>query len=73
MQVKTKQKSQVFKPVTLEITFETAEELRMMRDMYLWNISIPNTVYPDDVRSQRVLKGIMDQIRDAVDRVKQGE
>ena len=73
MQVKTKQQLQVFKPVTLEITFETAEELRMMRDMYLWNISIPNTVYPDDVRSQRVLKGIMDQIRDAVDRVKQGE
>ena len=70
MQVKTKQQTQVFKPVTLEITFETAEELRMMKDMLVWNVSIPEIVYLDDLRSQRVLKGIMDQIREVVVKVK---
>jgi len=66
MQVKIKQDSVVFKPVTLEITFETAEELVIMKDMLLHNLTIPEIVYPTDIRSQRVLKGIMDQVRDSI-------
>jgi len=64
MQVKIKQDSVVFKPVTLEITFETAEELTLMKDMLLHNLTIPEIVYPADVRSQRVLKGVMHQVRE---------
>jgi len=70
MQVKIKQESPVFKPVTLEITFETAEELMLMKDMLLHNLTIPEIVYPTDVRSQRVLQGIMDQVRDSIIYVK---
>jgi len=70
MQVKIKQESVVFKPVTLEITFETAEELMLMKDMLLHNLTIPEIVYPTDIRSQRVLKGIMDQVRDGIIYVK---
>jgi len=70
MQVKIKQESVVFKPVTLEITFETSEELILMKDMLLHNLTIPEIVYPADIRSQRVLKGIMDQVRDSIIYVK---
>lgn len=33
MQVKIKQEPEVFTPITLEITFETEEEIEMLDDM----------------------------------------
>ena len=41
MQVQIKQKSKVFKPVTLEITFESKDELTLINDMLEWDVSIP--------------------------------
>ena len=66
MQVKTKQDSVIFKSVTLEITFDTAEELAVMRDMLGWDSSIPEIVYPGDKRTQRVLSSTMKSIFDVI-------
>lgn len=51
MQVKIKQEPKVFKPVTLEITFETEEELEIFRNMCSYDVDIPNHIYPRDNKS----------------------
>ena len=40
MQVQIKKESQVFKPVTLEITFESKEELKIYREIMGCNLSV---------------------------------
>ena len=62
MQVKIKQEPQVFKPVTLEITFESKEELTLMNEMLSYDISIPELVFEQDEDLQQKLTELMSKI-----------
>ena len=62
MQVKIKQEPQVFKPVTLEITFESKEELTLMNKMFSYYISIPELVFEQDEDLQQKLTELMAKI-----------
>ena len=62
MKVQIKQEPQVFKPVTLEITFESKEELTLMNEMLSYDISIPELVFEQDEDLQRTLTSLMDKI-----------
>ena len=62
MKVQIKQEPQVFKPVTLEITFESKEELTLMNEMLSYDISIPDLVFEQDEDLQRTLTSLMDKI-----------
>ena len=66
MKVKIKQDSHVFKPVTLEITFQTAEELEMFRHMASYDITIPNHVYPVDDDKHTTLSQLLVTIHDII-------
>ena len=62
MQVQVKQEPQVFKPVTLEITFESKEELTLMNEMLSYDISIPELVFEQDEDLQQKLTKLMAKI-----------
>ena len=62
MQVKIKQEPQVFKPVTLEITFESKEELALMNEMLSYDISVPEFVFEQDEHLQQRLTELMAKI-----------
>ena len=62
MQVQIKQEPQVFKPVTLEITFESKEELTLMNEMLSYDISIPELVFEQDEDLQQTLTSLMAKI-----------
>ena len=62
MQVKIKQEPNVFKPVTLEITFESEEELTLMNEMLSYDISIPELVFEQDEDLQQNLTSLMSKI-----------
>ena len=62
MKVQIKQEPQVFKPVTLEITFESKEELTLMNEMLSYDISIPELVFEQDEDLQRTLTSLMVKI-----------
>ena len=66
MQVKIKQEPEVFTPVTLEITFETEEEIEMLDDMLGWNLSIPRIVYEHNQDKRTALQDLMTKIHDKV-------
>ena len=66
MQVKIKQEPEVFTPITLEITFETEEEIEMLDDMLGWNISIPRIVYEHNQDKRTALQDLMTKIHDKV-------
>ena len=59
MQVQIKKESQVFKPVTIEITFESKEELTLMNEMLSYDISVPELVFEQDEDLQQKLKELM--------------
>ena len=62
MQVKIKQEQQVFKPVTIEITFESKEELTLMNEMLSYDISVPELVFEQDEDLQQKLTELMAKI-----------
>ena len=62
MQVKIKQEPQVFKPVTIEITFESKEELTLMNEMLSYDIFIPELVFEQDEDLQQKLTELMVKI-----------
>ena len=62
MQVKIKQEPKVFTPVTLEITFESKEELTLMNEMLSYDISVPELVFEQDEDLQQKLTELMDKI-----------
>ena len=62
MQVQIKKESQVFKPVTIEITFESKEELTLTNEMLSYDISIPKLVFEQDEDLQRTLTSLMAKI-----------
>ena len=62
MQVKIKQEPKVFEPVTLEITFESKEELTLMNEMLSYDISVPELVFEQDEDLQQKLTEFMDKI-----------
>ena len=62
MQVQIKKESQVFKPVTIEITFESKEELTLMNEMFSYDISVPELVFEQDEDLQQKLTGLMAKI-----------
>ena len=62
MQVQIKKESQVFKPVTIEITFESKEELTLMNEMLSYDISVPELVFEQDEDLQQKLTELMDKI-----------
>ena len=62
MQVKIKQERQVFKPVTIEITFESKEELTLMNEMLSYDISVPELVFEQDEDLQQKLTELMTKI-----------
>ena len=62
MQVQIKQEPQVFKPVTLEITFESKEELTLMNEMLSYDFSVPELVFEQDEDLQQKLTELMVKI-----------
>lgn len=62
MQVQIKKESQVFKPVTIEITFESKEELTLMNEMLSYDISVPELVFEQDEDLQQKLTELMAKI-----------
>jgi hypothetical protein len=48
MLVKTTEDTQVFKPVTIQITFETQEELDIWLNMVTYDCTIPEAIYGED-------------------------
>ena len=62
MQVQIKKESQVFKPVTIEITFESKEELTLMNEMLYYDIFIPKLVFKQDEDLQQKLTELMAKI-----------
>ena len=67
MQVKIKQEPKVFKPVTLEITFESKEELEMYREIMGCNLSVPSTLYEEDNPKFAQASELMTDIHNCVD------
>ena len=63
MKVKIKQETKVFKPVTLEITFQSKDELTLIKDMLEWDVSIPELTYPKDESAQLRLMGLINELR----------
>ena len=63
MQVKIKQEPQVFKPVTIEITFQSKDELTLIDDMLEWDVSIPELTYPEDESTQLQLRLLMNKLQ----------
>ena len=72
MKVQIKQEPQVFRPVTLEITFESKEELTLIKDMLGWDVSIPELTYPKDESAQQRLAGLMNELLTAIREVSEG-
>ena len=66
MQVQIKQETKVFKPVTLEITFQSKDELTLIKDMLEWDVSIPELTYPKDESAQERLMDLMNEIHAVV-------
>ena len=62
MKVQIKQEPQVFKPVTIEITFESKEELALMNEMLSYDISVPELVFEQDEDLQQKLTELMAKI-----------
>ena len=62
MQVKIKQEQQVFKPVTIEITFESKDELTLVNEMLSYDISVPELVFEQDEDLQQKLTELMAKI-----------
>ena len=62
MRVKIKQEQQVFKPVTIEITFESKDELTLMNEMLSYDISVPELVFEQDEDLQQKLTELMAKI-----------
>ena len=62
MQVQIKKESQVFKPVTIEITFESKEELTLMNKMLYYDFSVPKLVFKQDEDLQQKLTELMAKI-----------
>ena len=62
MQVQIKKESQVFKPVTIEITFESKEELALMNEMLSYDIFVPTLVFKQDEHLQQKLAELMAKI-----------
>ena len=72
MQVKSKQETKVFKPVTLEITFESEDELTLIKDMLKWDASIPELIYPKNEAAQQRLVDLMNEIHAVIREVSEG-
>ena len=72
MQVKIKQETKVFKPVTLEITFQSEDELTLIKDMLGRDVSIPELTYPKDESAQQRLMGLMNELHTVIREVSKG-
>ena len=72
MQVKIKKETKVLKPVTLEITFQSKDELTLIKDMLNWDVSIPELTYPKNESAQQRLMGLMRELHTAIREVSKG-
>ncbi len=72
MQVKIKQETKVFKPVTIEIMFQSKDELTLIKDMLEWDVSIPELTYPKDESAQQRLMGLMNELHTVIREVSKG-
>ena len=72
MQVQIKKEPNVFKPVTIEITFQSKDELTLIEDMLEWDVSIPELTYPKDESAQQRLMGLMNELHTAIREVSKG-
>ena len=66
MQVKIKQETKVFKPVTIEITFQSKDELTLIKEMLERDVSIPELTYPEDESAQQRLMHLMNKLHTAI-------
>ena len=66
MQIKIKQETKVFKPVALELTFESKNELELFQTMCSYDLNIPNMVYPKDRENNLNLMRLLGDIHDMI-------
>ena len=66
MQVQIMKESQVFKPVTVEITFDSKEELTLMNEMLYYDLFIPTLVFKQDEHLQQKLAELMAKIHSVI-------
>ena len=67
MQVKIKQEPKVFKPVTLELIFESKDELEMYRKIMACDLSVPSKLYEEDNPKFAQASELMTDIFNCVD------
>jgi hypothetical protein len=60
--------SQEFQPVTIQVTFENAKELKLFKDMCSWNMTIPKLITDEteEGANYKVMRDILDNIREAL-------
>lgn len=51
-----------FKPITLNLTFETKEEYDMFSVLLSYDVSVPNVVFKSDKEKQGNLSELMEKI-----------
>ena len=73
MQVQINQEPKVFKPVTLEITFETENELSVFEEMLNWDVSIPEVVYAEDEEKQADLSEMLQALHEKALEAQRGD
>lgn len=69
MKAQIQQEPKVFKPRTLKLTFETAEDLDILRNLFTYDLSIPNLVYGSNAEKRKQLEKIMDMIRNTLNKI----
>ncbi len=62
MQIQINKEPNVFKPVTIEITFESKEELTLMNKMLSYDIYVSELVFEQDEDLQQKLTELMAKI-----------
>lgn len=62
MKVQKITQEQQFTPIELRITFETADEYSMLRNLMWYNAAIPVVVFKDDPEKQTALSRMMSSI-----------
>lgn len=70
MKMQNTSKTEGFQPVTISITFESENEIDLIRRTMGWNQSIPALVAHEESENYEIVKAFVDDLRDLLDEVK---
>ena len=70
MKMQNTSKTEGFQPVTISITFESQNEINLIRRTLGWNQSIPKLVAPEGSEDYTTIKAFVDSLRGLLEEVK---